>query len=328
VPDHDKPQAATGRPAAEGQRRWWRDLLWVAGLTLGSYLLSLSLEFHERSVRWLARYEQWELDELPLSLAVLACGMAWYAMRRRRDALAELARRERAEAHVNALLAHNRALAQGLIALQESERRALARELHDEFGQRCSAVRVETSWLRRCAADDHAGMLAAAQRADAAAQDLHLLVRDLLRRLRPAELDELGLVTALQSLCESWEERSGVSCVFHHEGPVEALDDATDIAVYRITQEALTNVMRHARASRVRVQLALSPHEGVRLSIQDDGRGMDVGAASRGLGLLGATERAAAVGGVLQVQSRLGHGVRLELQIPLATASPAWQEAA
>jgi two-component system sensor histidine kinase UhpB len=171
-------------------------------------------------------------------------------------------------------------------------------------------------------------MLAAAQRADAAAQDLHLLVRDLLRRLRPAELDELGLVTALQSLCESWEERSGVSCVFHHEGPVEALDDATDIAVYRITQEALTNVMRHARASRVRVQLALSPHEGVRLSIQDDGRGMDVGAASRGLGLLGATERAAAVGGVLQVQSRLGHGVRLELQIPLATASPAWQEAA
>ncbi|HSW06980.1 sensor histidine kinase [Aquabacterium sp.] len=311
-----------------GLGRSRRDLGWVALATLGSYALSLSLEFHERYVRWLARYEHWELDELPFSLAVLACGLAWYALRRRRDALAELARRERAEAHVNALLDHNRALAQGLIALQESERRALARELHDEFGQGCSAVRVETAWLRRCAADDRAGMLAAAQRADAAAQDLHQLVGDLLRRLRPAELDALGLVAALQSLCESWEERSGVSCVFHHEGPIEGLADAMDIAVYRITQEALTNVMRHARASQVRVQLACSALEGLHLSIQDDGRGMDVGAASRGLGLLGATERAAALGGVLEVQSTLGHGVRLQLQIPLAAAAPAWREAA
>ena len=328
MPGHKHIQAAAGRPTPDGRRHWLRDLLWVAGLSLASYALSLSLEFHERYVRWLARYEQWELDELPLSLVVLACGMAWYALRRRRDALAELARRERAEAHVSALLEHNRALSQGLIAIQENERRALARELHVEFGQRCSAVRVETAWLRRCAADDRAGMLAAAQRADAAAQDLQQLVGDLLRRLRPAELDALGLVTALQSLCESWEERSGVSCIFHHDGAIDDLGDAIDIALYRITQEALTNVMRHARAGQVRVQLARSAHEGVRLIIQDDGRGMDVGAASRGLGLLGATERAAALGGVLRVQSTLGHGVRLELQIPLLAAAPAWREAA
>jgi signal transduction histidine kinase len=307
--------------------RWRRDLAWVVLATLASYALSLTFEFHERYVRWLARYEQWELDELPLSLAVLACGMAWYAFRRRSDAVAEVRRREQAEAHVGALLAHNRELAQGLIALQESERRALARELHDEFGQRCSAIRAETAWLRRCPADDRDGMLAAARRADGAAQDLSLLVRDLLRRLRPADLDALGLVAALQALCESWELRSGVACTFHHEGTGARANDALDIAVYRITQEALTNVMRHARASQVRVRLACSADGPLLLTIQDDGRGMDVGAASRGLGLLGATERAAAVGGELEVHSTLGQGVRLTLRIPLA-AAPAWREAA
>jgi signal transduction histidine kinase len=308
-----------------GGRR--RDLAWVLLATLASYGLSLTFEFHERYVRWLARYEHWEIDELPLSLVVLACGMVWYALRRRGDALAEVRLREQAEAHVAALFAHNRELAQGLIAMQENERRALARELHDEFGQRCSAIRAETAWLRRCAGDDRDGMLAAAQRADASAQDLYQLVRDLLRRLRPADLDALGLVGALQALCESWEERSGVACTFHHEGLPPALGDTVDIAVYRITQEALTNVMRHARASRVRVRLVRDERAGLQLTIEDDGRGMDVGASSRGLGLLGATERAAALGGALEVRSTLGHGVSLTLRLPLVPVN-AWKEAA
>jgi signal transduction histidine kinase len=170
---------------------------------------------------------------------------------------------------------------------------------------------------------DRAGVLAAAQRADAAARDLHGLVRDLLRRLRPADLDALGLTGALQSMCEAWEPRSGVACVFHHEGAETPLDDAVSVAVYRIVQEALTNVMRHARATTVTVRLAVRAGDALALVIQDDGRGMDVGAAGRGLGLLGATERAAAVGGTLAVTSLLGRGVRLGLQIPLAAAPDA-----
>jgi len=299
------------------RRRWPGDLGWVVLVTVAAYGLSVAFELHEHYVRWLARYEHWQLDELPLVLAVLAGCLAWYAFRRRREALGQVRRREQAEAHVSALLAHNRELAQRLIALQEGERRALARELHDEFGQRCSAIRAETAWLRRCAVDDREGMLAAARRADNAAHDLYQLVRDLLRRLRPADLDALGLVAALQAQCEGWEERSGVSCTFHHAGVPASLGETVDIAIYRTVQEGLTNVMRHARAGQVRVRLERPSPGALQLTLQDDGRGMDVNAVTRGLGLLGARERAAAVGGQLDIESRLGDGVRLTLTVPL-----------
>ena len=99
------------------------------------------------------------------------------------------------------------------------------------------------------------------------------------------------------------------------------------MAVYRIVQEGLTNVLRHARASTVRVRLS-GRDAALVLTVEDDGRGMDVGAASRGLGLLGATERAASVGGALEVHSTLGCGVRLSLRVPLGAAMTGWREAA
>lgn len=306
--------------------RWRSELWWVAVAAFATYLAASALDLREALTHWLAPYERFELDELPFALTVLACGLAWYAMRRRRDAQAALSLRERAEAQARELLAHNRELARQLIAVQESERLALARELHDELGQGCTAVRVETATIRRSAVidgGDRAGTLAAAERADAAAQRLYQLVRGMLRRLRPANLDELGLVGALQELCESWEERSGVPCIFHHQALPPALGDAIDITLYRVTQEALTNVLRHARASTVRVWLGRSAEGELCLSIQDDGVGMDAVASSRGLGLLGAAERAAALGGELQVQATPGGGVYLNLLIPMPAGAVA-----
>jgi signal transduction histidine kinase len=307
--------------------RWRRDLALAVGVALASFAFAAGFDLHERFAGWALKHESWDADELAFGLAVLAGGLAWVAWRRRGEVEAELRLRMQAERHVKELLAHNRELAQGLIALQESERRALARELHDEFGQACSAIRVETAWLKRAALGEHEGALAAAQRegirqaaqrADAAARELHGLVRDMLRRLRPAELDALGLVGALQALSEAWEQRSGVACTFHHDGEEDGLDDAVSVAAYRIVQEALTNVLRHARATTVSVRLAIRAGRALELVVQDDGRGMDIGAADRGLGLLGATERAAAVGGTLDVSSLLGRGVRVALSIPLS----------
>ncbi len=300
----------------------------MAAAALATYVAASALDLREALTYRLAPYERWELDELPLALTVLACGLAWYAMRRRRDAQAALSQRERAETQARELLAHNRELARQLIAVQESERLALARELHDELGQGCTAVRVETATIRRSAGTDRRGMLAAAERADVAAQHLYQLVRGMLRRLRPANLDELGLIGALQELCESWEERSGVPCIFHHEALPPALGDAIDITLYRVTQEALTNVMRHARASTVRVKLGRSAEGELCLSIQDDGVGMDAVASTRGLGLLGAAERAAALGGELQVQAAPGGGVHLTVLIPMPAVAAAAPPAA
>lgn len=306
-----------------GGSRWRSDLWIVVVVALACYALSLALDLNESLVEGLAHYERWQLDELPLTGMVFAFGLAWYALRRRRETESALRLRELAEARASELLAHNRELAQQLITVQENERLALARELHDELGQRCSAILIETACLRRCAADDRAALLGAAARADMAAQSLYQLVGGMLRRLRPANLDALGLVAALQELCESWEARSGVPCVFHFDGVDEGLPERINIAVYRVAQEALTNVTRHAHASQVRLVLARDSARGLCLLISDDGRGMDTARATRGLGLLGASERAAALGGELHVESTPGAGVRLNLRVPLPAAAAA-----
>jgi signal transduction histidine kinase len=313
---------AQGKPAnARG------DLLLVAAITMASYFLASAFELQEMLTHRLALYERWQADEIPTALIVLAVGLVWYAFRRRRESQVQLTLRERAEARIAGLLARNRELAQQLISLQESERLALARELHDEFGQSCSALRAETAYLRNCAAEDHNAMTASAARADAAAQSLYLLVRDLLRRLRPAELDTLGLSSALQGLCEAWEERTGIACRFTRiEAPADispAMGDAVDITIYRITQEALTNIARHAGAGQVDVTLSFASPLEITLDIEDDGCGMDTAAPRRGLGLLGAVERAAVVGGELQLRSAPGSGLRLELRIPVPKISAA-----
>ena len=313
---------ATDLSATTAPRSRWRaDLALVVALALGCYALSSAFELNESLSRWLAGYERWQADELPLSMTVLAAGLAWFAWRRQRETLAGLHLREQAESRITELLTHNRELARQLIAVQENERRALARELHDELGQACSAIRLETAYIRHCDGAAHDGIALAAARADAEAQRLYELVRDMLKRLRPLNLDTLGLVAALQELCESWEERTGVSCVFHHQGVLQALGDDIDITVYRVTQEALTNVTRHAQASSVRVQLARGG-AGLSLLVTDDGRGIDPSRSTEGLGLLGASERAAALGGRLQVGAGPSAGVQLALHLPLAEARP------
>lgn len=317
------------RPPAAG--RWRTDLAWVLALTAGCFVLSVALEMHERMVRWLGRFERWELDELPLTLTVLAFGLAWYAGRRTQEMRSELALRREAEARAAGLLAHNRELSHQLIGVQERERLALARELHDELGQGCSAIRVETALLRRCARAEDVSLLAAAARADLAAQTLYQQVRELLRRLRPADLDALGLEAALQALCGAWSRRVGMPCLLEQEGLAQPLPDLVNITVYRIVQESLTNVQRHAQARQVSLRLQLDDVDGLRLTLRDDGVGMDPQAATPGLGLLGCTERAAMVGGQLRIVAAPGNGVQLHLHIPaerLAAPANALKDAA
>lgn len=308
-------ESAAGKPGVAAMPNALTDLLLVACSAAVVFVLAAWLELHEAFSRWISPFEPYQADELPFALLILGAGLCWYAFRRWREARAELAMRVAAEARVGELLSHNRELAQQLIALQESERRALARELHDELGQSCNAIRVEAAFIQRCRPDDHAGMIAAAGRVATVAESLYGMVRGMLRRLRPANLDELGLVAALQELCESWEERSGIPCVFHSEGALDDLGDAANITLYRVAQEALSNVMRHARAASVRIGLAAMPDGAVRLAIQDDGIGMDVAASHRGLGLLGAAERVAALGGQFDIDSRPGAGTRLTIRL-------------
>lgn len=275
-----------------------RELLWTGAAALAVFVLGSLGQWQERLSATLDRYEAWQVDELPLALAVLTLGLAGTAWRRHREAAR--------------LLRRNRELARQLIQVQERERAALARELHDELAQHCTAIRVEAAVAGRCTALAEAQ--AAAQRAAASAESLQQAVRRLLRQLRPADLDALGLNAALQRLCA---QRAWPACSLRTDVAADAsFGDDLDMALYRIAQEALSNALRHAHATAVEVQLTARP-DAVQLSVQDDGLGFDAGAEPAGLGLLGARERAAALGGRLHVHGAPGKGTRVELWLPL-----------
>lgn len=311
-----RPVAATSQPGP------LTELALACGAALVFFALAGVLGLSEKVALWTHSYEHWQLDELPLTLLLLSVGLAILAFRRGNAARRELAERVRAEARIAALLAQNRELAQRLMRAQENERCALARELHDEVGQNCTAIRAEASYIMHAGAHD-AAVVGAAGRIAGASERLYTLVRDMLQRLRPPVLDSLGLEPALQELCESWERQSGVACAFFPRVPTDGLDDATCIAVFRLVQEGLTNVARHAGADQVRIDLRLGADgAGLALRIEDNGRGMD-GAATRrgGFGLLGMRERVAGLTGSMEITSAPGRGMRIDVTLPAAPAS-------
>ncbi len=296
----------TRRWIGGGSRSARRDLVAVVLATLAAFGLASTWQLQERLGALTESWEAWQLDELPLALLALCGGLAWFAARRH----LESAR----------LLADNHLLAQRLIETQELERRALARELHDELGQHCTALRLEASWMARTAEPEQAA--AAVRRAASTAELMHESVRRLLRRLRPAELDELGLPAALQALCDHWESRSHLRCTLAVRGPAQVLGEAADTALYRVAQEALSNAVRHAHARGVSVLLHAGP-EGTELQIQDDGCGLAATGTKRrrGLGLLGAAERAAGLGGSFEVHSQPGQGTCVVMRLPRTAAA-------
>lgn len=213
-----------------------------------------------------------------------------------------------------------------LLEIQEDERRRIARELHDEIGQTLTALRIEIS---RAQAAVKGGSLAAKDRleeARALAEKTLKTVRDISLLLRPALLDDLGLAAALQWQAEDFSRRSGIACQYSEEGLEDALPDAHNTCVYRVVQEALNNCEKHSGASEVRLSLWRKEGE-LGVEVQDNGRGFPldgqgnpVGAA--GLGILGMRERAAVLGGSLEVQAAPARGTRVRLLLPLPAPAP------
>jgi PAS domain S-box-containing protein len=220
-------------------------------------------------------------------------------------------------------------LSRRLLTVQEEERRHLSRELHDEFGQLLAAISLHLHAARGVAADTaRAGLeesLALVQRA--AAQ-----LRSLALELRPTMLESDGLDATLRWLADEHRQRAGIDIrVTGQSGEVSG--DAA-IAAFRVVQEALTNVVRHAGAQHVLIDMSRGDGR-LRLAVRDDGVGFDVGstlerAATRGnLGLLGMKERVQILGGDLRIDSRTGHGTSISVSLPLAApaALPAEQVA-
>lgn len=196
---------------------------------------------------------------------------------------------------------------------QESERRRVARELHDEVGQMLTGVVLQLDGLtRRVGPELRDDVL---QLQETAREGVEA-VREIARGLRPPVLEEFGLRAALVTLATGFTERTGVAVRHDVEGPLPELVPQAELALYRIAQEALTNAARHGDASVV--SLELHRHgRALLLRVSDDGRGIDGSAAGRGAGLAGMRERALLVGGRLRIEGAPGRGTTVEVELPL-----------
>jgi len=232
-----------------------------------------------------------------------------------RVAADEALRRSQAEVHELAVAASN---------AREQEKSRIARELHDELGQALTALKIDTTWLR-----EHLGGAAPDVQHKLRAMQVLLdgtvaAARRISSELRPLMLDDLGLTAAAEWLTQNFSNRTGLPCELVLGAGDLDLPDPYATAVFRVLQESLTNVTKHAEATQVEVTLERGDGEVV-LTVRDNGRGFATGDPRNpgSYGLVGLRERALLVGGRVSVDSSPGEGTRVELRIPLAEKAPA-----
>jgi two-component system, NarL family, sensor histidine kinase UhpB len=284
----------------------WRDIAIALAAALVSAWLSARLELHEALFRSSRRWERIQLDEWPIAIFVFSvCLVLLYALRHRQ---------------LRSTLAENRRLARQALAAQEEERRRLARELHDELGQYLNAIQLDARALE--ASGDDPALREAAARIGGNATHVYGVVSDLVRRLRPAALDELGLAAAVEACVDrarALHPQLHVQTSF--EGDWEGLPESFNLAVYRIVQESLTNCVRHSGSSAMDIRFVrgTSPGAPLQLRITDRGVGLDVHAAlAAGGGLAGIRERVQLLGGRFELLSQPGGGAMLEILLPIS----------
>jgi two-component system, NarL family, sensor histidine kinase UhpB len=214
-------------------------------------------------------------------------------------------------------LEHERASSSARVLLaQEAERRRIAQELHDEVGQSMTAILLALERTADEADEPLRGELRQMQEITRGSLDE---VRRLVRRLRPGVLEDLGLISALTSLTTEFATHVGLRVVRRFDTGLPVLDHQTELVLYRVAQEALTNAARHAEAGRAEVGLRHTD-EAVVLTVADDGRG--TGRAPEGAGMRGMRERALLIGATLDITSRPQAGTQVRLTVPLLRKQP------
>jgi signal transduction histidine kinase len=303
-----------------------RDALAIVVISLAAAVTCVRLNLSEAMVGWMRRYESLQVDELPGILLVIAVCLIWFSTRRYLEASRELELRRATEARLAVALADNQRLAQQYLDKQEHERKALARDLHDELGQTLNAIKLDAMAMREVIprAEDAARTAAAAMIENI--DRVYAVVAGLIRRLRPVAFDELGVAAALEHCVGDWRQRLPSTRIhLGLECDLSSLDAERALALFRLVQESLTNIARHAQARRVDIRIAAvragETSECIEATIADDGRGADLGVPKSGLGLIGMRERAAAFGGALVLSSAPGAGFKVRATLPVAASS-------
>lgn len=296
----------------------WRQIRTVLGMTAGILLLNLFIYLPVRralrpSEQILAVMERMQAGDL--------------SVRMPRPGLVELHRiatgfDDLADRLVQTL-DEQRRLAQRLIAVREEERRHLARELHDEFGQCLASVGAEAVYISERVRAGLPELLPAIQSIRAVTANMLESLQGILSQLRPVGLEEFGLQAGLEQLLGGWQRRQP-DCRFELgiAGEIDDLPDELTISLYRIVQESLTNALRHGLPQRVTVRLVRNESQCT-LCIEDDGAGGLSATAGSGLGVLGMRERVLALGGCFAMTARAPRGMRVQAEFPAETLKAA-----
>jgi two-component system, NarL family, sensor histidine kinase UhpB len=294
----------------------------VIGLTVSSILLAAHFQLTETLYALTRHWEYIQLDELPIGLLVLAIGLIWLSWRRNRQAARQLRARRLAEARLAGVLSENRKLAQEYLRVQELERKHMARELHDELGQYLNAIKLDAVAISVSGGADSQFSVTTSLSIIRSIDHVHGAVSDMIRRLRPVGLDELGLAAAIENCVDHWRQRlPGTKFSLTMRGDLLSLHESLTLTVYRLVQEGLTNIYKHAAARQVDILLErrTSDRTGADqliLTVTDDGRGMDPLAHTTGFGLSGMRERVEMAGGTFLLESAPGRGMSFGATLP------------
>ncbi|MCG7872818.1 MAG: histidine kinase [Candidatus Thiodiazotropha lotti] len=255
------------------------------------------------------------VNKISKGLGVIQTGD--YAARLPRFNLPELNRLSQQFNHMAQVLEaqqlENRQLNRRLISVQESERRHLSRELHDELGQSISAIKAMSVNLRQHPDNMQDGTNAII----GVCNTMYSVVRDMMNRLRPVALEELGVETAIERLVDGWNDHQEESfCALMISGNFDSVDDDTAMTLYRIVQEALTNVAKHASAEKVEITIKRQSDGLIEAYISDNGKGINQNNPHKGMGLLGMRERVEALNGKISLASNRPQGVTIDITIP------------
>lgn len=281
-----------------------------------AYLATLYFNLSERFVAWAAQHEAVQLDEIPLMLLVAALAATWFAHRRIHEIEAEVERRKQAEAQVTALMQENQALARHAMQAQEEERRRLVREIHDDLGQYLTAIRLDASSIPKKGVE---AITEHGKRIAAHTEHIQAAFKKIVHQMRPSVLDAHGLIEAIRLLTTEWRAANVntlCNCVLE-DSELELSDDIS-IAAYRVVQEALTNISKHAKASTVDVFVSVNEQSQLLLiHIKDDGVGVNKTSQKSGFGLIGMRERIESLDGVLLIKSEPQQGMVVNASIPI-----------
>lgn len=234
----------------------------------------------------------------------------------------EIGERKRAEGELRKSLEQLRALAARLQSVREEERALMAREMHDELGQACTAIKMDLASIGRKATKRQTQLRDKVDSAIQLVDKMIFTVRRIASELRPRTLDDLGLTAALEWQAQEFESRTGIRCALALPEEELTLDPERSTAIFRIFQESLTNVGRHSRATRVEAHLEKLQNQLVFL-VRDNGVGFDIAQTRtrKSLGLVGMQERALLLNGELTIESVPGSGTTVKFQIPLSPAT-------